>query len=110
MQPTPPGWYPDPWTGGNSWRWWDGAQWTVSDYDYNPDARRPVREQARQAGKTMRIMVVISFVVGVFSDGIVAAVLAAAHGGLFRTNAVGAVQVSPRLRAAELAALPGSFV
>lgn len=30
--PQPPGWYPDPWTSGESQRWYDGYQWTYGTH------------------------------------------------------------------------------
>lgn len=37
--PPPPGWYPDPTTGGRGFRWWDGAAWT-DQWTEAPEAER----------------------------------------------------------------------
>src|SRR4051812_9360831 len=106
----PPGWYPDPWTSGRSWRWWDGQRWTVSDAAYDPRARGHEREEARVAGKWFRAALVAACVVGIFLDGVIVAILSSGHDALFTTTPDGVLHVSDRFARAQLALFPSSFV
>jgi hypothetical protein len=108
QQLPPPGWYADPWNAGRSWRWWDGAQWSVAEHAFHPEHRRQLREQARRAGRWMRIALVASAVLAVFVGGMTAAILSSIHGHLFTTNPDGTVKVSHQLRTLQIATiLPG---
>lgn len=35
VDPTPPGWHPDPWRQAQ-YRWWDGAEWTFQTWGAAP--------------------------------------------------------------------------
>jgi hypothetical protein len=52
----PAGWFPDPDSGGTTWRWWDGAQWAPPGYGYATyDPAAHARELALRAESTRRI-------------------------------------------------------
>jgi hypothetical protein len=108
QQPPPPGWYADPWNAGQSWRWWDGVQWSVAGHAFHPEHRRQLRERARRAGRWVRIALVASALLGLFVGGLTAAILSPVHGHLFTTNPDGTLRASHQFRTLQLMTiLPG---
>jgi hypothetical protein len=86
----PPGWFPDPQTGGRTWRWWDGAQWAPPGYGhagYDPATHaRALAGSAASAAKTsvwLRWLMVAN-AVGVFAYASLAA--AAGHPSSIGSN------------------------
>jgi hypothetical protein len=115
------GWYPDPETGGASWRWWDGSQWAPPGYgypstsgSYDPAAfARLLEAQAdttRRTGRWLRIALAGN-ALGTFSV-LVLAVLAF-HGRrahFATTDPDGTVHLSRWVYAAQGLALPFDFM
>jgi hypothetical protein len=109
----PAGWFPDPETGGTTWRWWDGFRWAPPGWGHRPvyDPAAFARTLAAQAettrntGKWFRWAMAAAMVSVFF---VIVGIAIAFHGG-FRfehTDPDGRVHVSGAFVAWQLISLP----
>jgi hypothetical protein len=113
----PAGWFPDPETGGTTWRWWDGFRWAPPGWGhqqaYDPAAfARALASQAetaRNTGKWFR-WAMAGFAVSLFLVMVGSAFLF--HGGIHfdHTDPDGTVHISRTFVVAQLISLPYGFV
>ena len=118
MTPLPPaGWFPDPETGGTTWRWWDGYRWAPTGWGqpavYDPAAyARTLTAQAqtsRNTGKWLRWAMAAS-AVSLFA--VVVGIAIIFHGGVHfdHTDPSGNVHISHAFVAAQLISGPYTLV
>jgi hypothetical protein len=113
----PAGWFPDPETGGTTWRWWDGFRWAPPGWGhqqaYDPAAFAralgSLAETTRNTGKWLRWSMA-AYAVSLFL--VVVGIAIVLHGGIHfdHTDPDGTVHISRALVAVQLISIPYSLV
>jgi hypothetical protein len=113
----PAGWFPDPETGGTSWRWWDGFRWAPPGWGhqsaYDPAAFSRAlaahAESTRNTGKWFR-WTMAAYLMSVFL--VVVGIAIAFHGGIHfdHTDPDGTVHISRTFVVMQLVAMPYGLV